>query len=128
MSETIESQENLNEEAAVPAMTTVDRAEMLLQQDAAIRAKIAGGTAVTAAMKATLANNDSSLDGMIVSHEWGHVLSNRLIGNANGLGNNQGRSMGEGWSDFVALLMTTRPEDAMATSNPNWTGAFGAAA
>lgn len=112
-----------------PPMPVTIPALMISQADgAAIRAKIAGGTAVTAAMKATLANNDSSLDGMIVSHEWGHVLSNRLIGNANGLGNNQGRSMGEGWSDFVALLMTTRPEDAMATSNPNWTGAFGAAA
>ena len=39
MSETIESQENQNEEAAVPAMTTVERAEMLLQQDAAISAE-----------------------------------------------------------------------------------------
>ena len=44
MTETNESQENQNEEeAAVPTMTTVERAEMLLQQDAAIRAKINGG-------------------------------------------------------------------------------------
>ena len=43
MTETNESQENQNEEeAAVPTMTTVERAEMLLQQDAAIRAKING--------------------------------------------------------------------------------------
>ena len=50
MSETIESQENQNEEAAVPAMTTVERAEMLLQQDAAIRAKINDGATLDEAV------------------------------------------------------------------------------
>jgi hypothetical protein len=67
---------------------------------------------------------DGSLDTGIVSHEWGHVLSNRLIGNGNGLSNTQGRGMGEGWGDFVALLTIVRPEDATAASNPNWNGAF----
>ena len=102
---------------------------MITQADGnAIRAKLTAGTAVTASFKATLTNNDSSLDGHIVSHEWGHVMSNRLIGNGNGLSNNQGRSMGEGWSDFVALLITTRPEDAMAMANADWKGAYGTAA
>ena len=50
MSETIESQENQNEEAAVPAMTTVERAEMLLQQDAAIYAKINDGATLDEAV------------------------------------------------------------------------------
>ena len=51
MTETNESQENQNEEeAAVPTMTTVERAEMLLQQDAAIRAKINGGAALDEAV------------------------------------------------------------------------------
>lgn len=112
-----------------PAMPVTIPALMIAQADGnAIRAKLTAGTAVTASFKATLSNNDSSLDGHIVSHEWGHVMSNRLIGNANGLSNNQGRAMGEGWSDFVALLSTTRPEDAMATVNADWKGAFAAAA
>ena len=112
-----------------PPMPVTIPALMIPQADGnAIRAKLMGGTAVTAAFKATISNNDSSLDGHIVTHEWGHVLSNRLIGNGNGLSNNQGRSMGEGWSDFIALLVTTRPEDAMAMSNADWKGAFGAAA
>ena len=38
-------------------------------------------------------------------HEWGHIMSNRLVGNGVGLSNNQGGSMGEGWSDFYALSM-----------------------
>lgn len=112
-----------------PPMPVTIPALMIPQADGnAIRAKITGGTAVTASFKATVSNNDSSLDGHIVTHEWGHVLSNRLIGNANGLSNNQGRSMGEGWSDFVALLATTRPEDAMNKANADWKGAFAAAA
>lgn len=112
-----------------PPMPVTIPAVMVSQEDGlAIYAKMMAGTTVTASFKASIVNNDSSLDAMIVSHEWGHVLSNRLVGNGSGLVNNQGRSMGEGWSDFVALLMTTRPEDATAAANPNWTGAFAAAA
>ena len=72
-------------------------------------------------------NLDGTIDNGIVAHEWGHYISNRLIGNAAGLSNNQGRSMGEGWGDFTALLMITRPEDINVPSNANWNGAFAAA-
>jgi large repetitive protein len=72
-------------------------------------------------------NLDGTIDNGIVAHEWGHYISNRLIGNAAGLSNNQGRSMGEGWGDFTALLMITRAEDANVPSNANWNGAFAAA-
>ncbi len=112
-----------------PPMPVTIPALMIGQADgASIYAKLMAAAAVTMALRTTLINNDSSLDAMIVAHEWGHVLSNRLVGNANGLGNNQGRSMGEGWGDFVALLLTTRAEDAMAMANPNWNGTFAAAA
>jgi len=67
---------------------------------------------------------DSSMDTSIVAHEWGHYLSNRLIGNSAGLGNHQGRSMGEGWGDFVGLLVTARAEDAQLATNAGWNGAF----
>ncbi|MFK5915479.1 MAG: M36 family metallopeptidase, partial [Woeseiaceae bacterium] len=59
----------------------------------------------------------SSWDTAIASHEWGHYLSNRLIGNGAGLGNQQGGSMGEGWSDFVALLAISDANDAMIAGN-----------
>lgn len=55
----------------------------------------------------------SSLDNGIIAHEYGHGISNRLTG--------QGYSclmsaeqMGEGWSDFFALMLTTRPGDTSA--------------
>jgi hypothetical protein len=59
-----------------------------------------------------------------VAHEWGHYISNRLIGDASGLSNNQGGGMGEGWADFHAMLMTVRPEDAAVSSNAGWTGIY----
>ncbi len=48
---------------------------------------------------------DGSLDRQILVHELSHGLSNRLIGNADGLGETQPRGLGEGWSDFFALTL-----------------------
>jgi hypothetical protein len=89
-----------------------------------IKAKLAAAATISVTLKVQKYVRDGSLDTSIVSHEWGHVLSNRLIGNGNGLVNLQGRGMGEGWSDFVALLTLTRPEDATAASNAGWNGVF----
>jgi extracellular elastinolytic metalloproteinase len=54
---------------------------------------------------------DGTFDMLIVAHELAHYLSNRLVGNASGLSNNQGRSMGEGWSDFMSVISTIREGD-----------------
>jgi extracellular elastinolytic metalloproteinase len=54
---------------------------------------------------------DSSHDFGIVAHEWMHFMTNRLIGDGNGLNNNQGGSMGEGWGDWNALVNSIRPGD-----------------
>lgn len=81
-------------------------------------------------LQATLSNEarpvDGTLDNGIVAHEWGHYLSNRLVGNSNGLTNNQGRSMGEGWSDFVALLMAAKESDNLVVGNENFQGVYSA--
>ncbi len=47
-------------------------------------------------------DRDSDLDGDVVMHEYGHGVSNRLIGNGSGLGGTQSGAMGEGWSDYWA--------------------------
>lgn len=51
---------------------------------------------------------DGSLDNGVVVHEYTHGLSNRLTG---GPGTtsclSNGEQMGEGWSDYFALMMTT---------------------
>lgn len=88
------------------------------------RAALASGT-VTARLKRDLViQRDGSLDANVVAHEWGHYLSNRLVGNASGLSTNQSRGMGEGWSDFVSLLTTVRAEDISVPSNASWNGVF----
>jgi hypothetical protein len=59
---------------------------------------------------------DGSLDADFVVHELTHGTSNRLIGNGGGLGNNRGRSMGEGWSDFYGLALLANPTDPLAAN------------
>ena len=44
----------------------------------------------------------------------GHYITNRLVGNANGLTNQQGSAMGEGWGDFFAICMTSQDGDDFA--------------
>jgi Zn-dependent metalloprotease len=52
-------------------------------------------------------DRDSSVDGDVVFHEFGHGISNRLIGNgsATALGGTQSGAMGEGWSDYWAITI-----------------------
>ncbi|HSP79892.1 MAG TPA: M36 family metallopeptidase, partial [Myxococcaceae bacterium] len=69
-------------------------------------------------------DRDGTLDNDIIAHEWGHYISNRLVGNANGLNNNQGRSMGEGWADFHALLLNVRESDRARPGNDQWQGVY----
>src|SRR5262245_36621903 len=54
---------------------------------------------------------DGSFDQGVVTHELTHGVSNRLVGNALGLGAFQSRSMGEGWSDFFSLALLRREQD-----------------
>jgi extracellular elastinolytic metalloproteinase len=56
----------------------------------------------------------SNHEALITFHEMGHYVTNRLIGNANGLTNVQGEAMGEGWGDFFALCMTSQSTDDFA--------------
>ncbi|QIR15690.1 rhombosortase-dependent M36 family metallopeptidase [Shewanella aestuarii] len=68
---------------------------------------------------------DSSWDNAIVAHEWGHYISNRLVGNGSGLSSNQARSMGEGFGDFHALLFGSDAADNLVVGNENYAGGYG---
>jgi Zn-dependent metalloprotease len=51
-------------------------------------------------------DRDSSIDGDVVFHEYGHGISNRLIGNGStALSGTQSGAMGEGWSDYWAITL-----------------------
>jgi hypothetical protein len=62
-----------------------------------------------------LPSRTSNHEALITFHELGHYITNRLIGNASGLTNRQGRAMGEGWGDFFAICMTSQATDDFAT-------------
>jgi extracellular elastinolytic metalloproteinase len=72
-------------------------------------------------VNATLSNSpliDGELDNTIPTHEYTHGISNRLIGgpqNVSCLQNNE--QMGEGWSDWYALMMTQDWAKASASGN-----------
>lgn len=81
-----------------------------------IKSQLAVSTAVNVSLKndpATIVTPDGSFDNGIVTHEYGHGISSRLTGTSVGcLSTNQSREqMGEGWSDFFALMLTNRPGD-----------------
>jgi Zn-dependent metalloprotease len=51
-------------------------------------------------------DRDSSVDSDVVFHEYGHGISNRLIGNGGtALSGTQSGAMGEGWSDYWATTI-----------------------
>lgn len=60
----------------------------------------------------TTPNRDSDLDNGVIAHEYGHGISNRLVGGpANTSCLNNAEQMGEGWSDFFCLVMTMKTGD-----------------
>jgi hypothetical protein len=69
---------------------------------------------------------DGDLDNGVIAHEYGHGLSNRLTG---GPGNvsclNNSEQMGEGWSDWLGLIMTIEPGDAGTDTRPIGTWLLG---
>lgn len=59
----------------------------------------------------TSPERDSDLCGEVIAHEYGHGVTNRIIGNGAGLNQFQGGALGEGWSDFQALILFHQPGD-----------------
>ncbi|MEL6812949.1 MAG: M36 family metallopeptidase, partial [Bacteroidota bacterium] len=57
-------------------------------------------------------DKDGDYDNLVIIHEYGHGISNRLTGgpgNSGCLGNQE--QMGEGWSDWYGVVMTMQPGD-----------------
>src|SRR5262249_41512878 len=49
---------------------------------------------------------------------------NRLVHNGNGINTNQAEGLGEGWSDFVALLLLVKESDRAQPANANFNGTY----
>jgi len=70
--------------------------------------------------------SDGSFDNGIIAHEYGHGISNRLIGgplNTSCMTNYD--QMGEGWSDWFGLMMQIQPGDTGAELKPIGTFVYG---
>ncbi len=64
-------------------------------------------------------DRDSDLDNAVIAHEYGHGISNRLTGGPQTVSCLNTATilehMGEGWSDFYGLTLTTSPSDTATT-------------
>lgn len=81
-----------------------------------IRNEIANGVDVIMTLKQRDAigpvYRDAAFDNGVVAHEYGHGISNRLVGGPSQAGClSSGEQMGEGISDFVTLLLTVEEGD-----------------
>lgn len=81
-----------------------------------IKSLINSGGTVNVTLKDDTYNRiyrDGSFDNGIIIHEYTHGISNRLTGTGyNCLSStNSKEQMGEGWSDFLALMLTNQPGD-----------------
>lgn len=91
----------------------------------ALKAQLTAGATLTGSLQRTVLpapKRDGDLDNGVISHEYGHGISNRLTGGPNDLGGLSGDEQGgEGWSDYMALYMTLRTNDLDAATalHPN---------
>jgi large repetitive protein len=77
----------------------------------AMKSALSPGPVVVTMSRITAVSRDGTMDNTVVAHEWGHYISNRLVGNASGLSNAMSGGMGEGWADFHAMLLFVKPGD-----------------
>jgi hypothetical protein len=103
-----------------------------------LKSALAGGVVDVTLQILPVPNRDSDFDAGVIAHEYGHGISNRLVGGPTSIAcliNAQqpdpnspgalipiGEQMGEGWSDFYALVMTAQSSDTGNT--PRGVGAY----
>ncbi len=74
----------------------------------------------------TCGSRDGSFDHGVVTHEYGHGVSNRLTGGPSAAGClTNPEQMGEGWSDYLGLMLTQELGDAGTDARGTGTYLFG---
>ena len=110
---------NMGAASAVANLVTIP--SVMIKKSDCDRIRAAAGLTVTLSKPAVSAGPeriDGDFDNGIIAHEYGHGISSRLTGgrlNAGCLSSGE-HAAGEGWSDFLALAVTTRPTDRATTS------------
>ncbi|MGO3184055.1 MAG: M36 family metallopeptidase [Aequorivita sp.] len=71
-------------------------------------------------------DKDGDFDNLVIMHEYGHGVSNRLTGGPSAVYCLQNtEQMGEGWSDLLGVLLTIQPDDVGSDSRAVGTYLFG---
>jgi hypothetical protein len=82
----------------------------------AIIAELNNSNTVNVTLASTVDLRDGDFSNLVVSHEYGHGISNRLTGGPSAVNCLQNpEQMGEGWSDWFALMITMKPGDLPET-------------
>ena len=99
---------------ALASQVTIPSTMIGLDDGNEVKAHLEAPVAVTT--RAAGVDRDSYPDAGVIAHEYGQGISNRLTGGRTVVNclNNQER-MGEGWSDWTALVLTRRPGDTRTT-------------
>jgi hypothetical protein len=98
------------------ANITIPAVFVTLEVGEAIIAEMQNGPVVVKLQKQPFVNTDGDLDNGIIGHEFGHGISTRLAGgraNSSCLQNYD--QMGEGWSDWFAMMLQIKPGDVGST-------------
>ena len=122
---------------AVGSQVTIPSVMIGQTNGARLKAALTGIVNVTLQI-VPVPNRDSDIDNGVIAHEYGHGISNRLIGGPTSIAcliNGQvpdpnappativiGEQMGEGWSDLYGLILTGQAADTANT--PRGIGAY----
>ncbi len=100
---------------AVGDQVTIPNVMISMEEGDAMIAEILGGGTVNVTLvlpDVAMQPIDGDLDNGIIAHEYGHGVSNRLTGGPGSSGClNNAEQMGEGWSDWLGLMLTIQPGD-----------------
>lgn len=103
------------------ASITIPVISVSMNNGEAIITKLKNGETVNAKIQSPtqldlFINTDGDFDNGIISHEFGHGISIRLAGGRNNSSCLQNQEqMGEGWSDWFALMFQLKPGDVGTT-------------
>ena len=107
--------------AGADASITIPAISVSLNVGEAIIAKIkvgiVNGKIQSPEATSAFVNTDGDFDNGVVAHEFGHGISTRLSGGRNNSSCLQNYDqMGEGWSDWFALMLQLKPTDTSTTA------------
>ncbi|MEP6794597.1 MAG: M36 family metallopeptidase, partial [Saprospiraceae bacterium] len=95
---------------------TIPAVMISLEDGNALKAVMNSATVNATLAPVPLTTPDGDFDSGVICHEYGHGVSTRLTGGpANSSCLNNEEQMGEGWSDFFGLMLTTHWPEATAT-------------